>query len=245
MQYQRNDYDFHRATFRVRGDVLEIFPAYEEDLAIRVEFLGDEIEKISEIDPLTGKVKRRIETVTIYPSSHHVTPEEVRLRAIETIKAELKDRMEYYEKENRLVELQRIQQRTMYDLEMIKEVGFCKGIENYSRHFSQRLPGEPPPCLLNYFPSDFLLIIDESHQTIPQLHAMCNGDRSRKQALVDFGFRLPSAYDNRPLKFEETYELINQVVYVSATPGPLGDPRGRRRGCGTGHPSHRPAGSTN
>lgn len=221
MQYQRNDYDFHRATFRVRGDVLEIFPAYEEDLAIRVEFWGDEIEKISEIDPLTGKVKRRIETVTIYPSSHHVTPEEVRLRAIETIKAELKERMEYYEKENRLVELQRIQQRTMYDLEMIKEVGFCKGIENYSRHFSQRLPGEPPPCLLNYFPSDFLLIIDESHQTIPQLHAMCNGDRSRKEALVDFGFRLPSAYDNRPLKFEETYKLINQVVYVSATPGPF------------------------
>lgn len=220
MQYKRNDYDFYRATFRVRGDVLEIFPAYEEDLAIRVELWGDEIEKISEIDPLTGKVRRRLETVTIYPSSHHVTPEEVRLHAIETIKEELKERMEYYEKEKRYVELHRIQQRTMYDLEMIKEVGFCKGIENYSRHFSRRLPGEPPPCLLNYFPKDYLLIIDESHQTIPQLHAMCNGDRARKDALVEFGFRLPSAYDNRPLKFEETYNLINQVIYVSATPGP-------------------------
>lgn len=220
MQYKRNDYDFYRATFRVRGDVIEIFPAYEEDLAIRIEFWGDEIEKISEIDPLTGKVIRRISTVTIYPSSHHVTPEEVRLQARETIKAELKERMEFYEKEKRYVELQRIQQRTMYDLEMIKEVGFCKGIENYSRHFSRRLPGEPPPCLLNYFPSDFLLIIDESHQTIPQLNAMYNGDKARKETLVDFGFRLPSAYDNRPLKFEETYRLINQVVYVSATPSP-------------------------
>lgn len=219
MQYKRNDYDFARATFRVRGDVLDIFPAYEEDLAIRVEFFGDEIDRMSEIDPLTGKVLRRIEQATIYPSSHHVTPEEVRLRAIETIKAELKERMEFFEKENQLVELQRIHQRTNYDLEMIKEVGFCKGIENYSRHFSQRLPGEPPPCLINYFPKNFLLIVDESHQSIPQVHAMCNGDRARKQSLVDFGFRLPSAYDNRPLKFSEFYDLIHQVVYVSATPG--------------------------
>lgn len=218
MQYKRNDYDFWRATFRVRGDVLEIFPAYEEDLAIRIEFFDEEIERISEIDPLTGKVKQRIPQITIYPSSHHVTPEQVRLHAIETIKAELKDRMSYFEKENKLVELQRIQQRTMYDLEMIKEVGFCKGIENYSRHFSQRQAGDPPPCLIDYFPSDYLLIIDESHQTIPQLHAMCNGDRARKQSLVDFGFRLPSAYDNRPLKFEESYRHFNQVVYVSATP---------------------------
>jgi excinuclease ABC subunit B len=218
MQYKRNDFDFYRATFRVRGDVIEIFPAYEEDLAVRVEFWGDEIEKISEIDPLTGKVTRLVETITIYPSSHHVTPEEVRLQAIESIKIELKDRMEFYEKEKRFVELQRIQQRTMYDLEMIKEVGFCKGIENYSRHFSQRLSGQPPPCLLNYFPSDFLLIIDESHQTVPQLNAMYKGDRARKETLIDFGFRLPSAFDNRPLKFEETYQLINQVVYVSATP---------------------------
>lgn len=220
MQYKRNDYDFSRATFRVRGDVLEIFPAYEEDLAVRIEFFDEEIERISEIDPLTGRVKRRISDITIYPSSHHVTPEEVRLHAIETIKSELQERMALYENEKKYVELQRIQQRTMYDLEMIKEVGFCKGIENYSRHFSQRQPGEPPPCLIDYFPSDYLLFIDESHQTIPQLHAMCNGDRARKQSLVDFGFRLPSAYDNRPLKFEESYRLFHRVVYVSATPGP-------------------------
>ena len=219
MQYKRNDYDFSRATFRVRGDVLEIFPAYEEDLALRVEFFDDDIERISEIDPLTGKVKRRIQEATIYPSSHHVTPEEVRLHAIETIKAELKERAAFFENEKKYIELQRIQERTMHDVEMIKEIGFCKGIENYSRHFSQRQPGEPPPTLLDYFPKDYLVIIDESHQTIPQLHAMCNGDRARKQALVDFGFRLPSAYDNRPLRFEETYARLNQVVYVSATPG--------------------------
>lgn len=219
MQYKRNDYDFSRSTFRVRGDVLEIFPAYEEDLALRVEFFDDDIERISEIDPLTGKVKRRINDVTIYPSSHHVTPEEVRLHAIGTIKEELKERMAFFEKENKLIELQRIQERTMHDVEMIKEVGFCKGIENYSRHFSQRSPGDPPPTLIDYFPPDYLMIIDESHQTIPQLHAMCNGDRARKQSLVDFGFRLPSAYDNRPLKFEESYTRFKQVVYVSATPG--------------------------
>jgi excinuclease ABC subunit B len=219
MQYKRNDYDFSRATFRVRGDLLEIFPAYEDDLALRVQFFDEEIEKISEIDPLTGKVKRRIEQATIYPSSHHVTPEQVRLQAIETIKVELQERMALFEKEQKYVELQRIQQRTMYDLEMIKEVGFCKGIENYSRHFSQRAPGEPPPCLIDYFPSNYLLIIDESHQTIPQLHAMCNGDRARKHTLVDFGFRLPSAYDNRPLKFEESYARFHQAIYVSATPG--------------------------
>ncbi len=219
MQYKRNDFDFARSNFRVRGDVLEIFPAYEEDLALRIEFYDDEIERISEIDPLTGKVKRRINDVTIYPSSHHVTPEQVRLHAIDTIKVELKERMAYFEKENKLLELQRIQERTMHDLEMLKEVGTCKGIENYSRHFSQRKPGDPPPCLIDYFPADFLTIIDESHQTIPQLHAMCNGDRARKQSLVDFGFRLPSAYDNRPLKFEETYARLGQVVYVSATPG--------------------------
>lgn len=219
MQYKRNDFDFARTNFRVRGDVLEVFPAYEEDLAIRIEFFDDDIERISEIDPLTGKVKRRINDITIYPSSHHVTPEEVRLNAIDTIRAELKDQMAFFEKENRLIELQRIQQRTMYDLEMLKEVGTCKGIENYSRHFSRRKPGDPPPCLIDYFPSDYLLIIDESHQTIPQLHAMSNGDKARKQSLVDFGFRLPSAYDNRPLKFEETYSRIHQIVYVSATPG--------------------------
>lgn len=219
MQYKRNDFDFFRSTFRVRGDVLDIFPAYEEDLALRVEFFGDEIERISEIDPLTGKLKRRIQEFTLYPSSHHVTPEEVRLHAIETIKAELVERKKYFEAENKLIELQRIHERTMYDVEMLKEVGSCKGIENYSRHFSMRQPGEPPPCLIDYFPKDYLLIIDESHQTIPQMHAMFNGDRARKQALVDFGFRLPSAYDNRPLKFEESRARFNQVIFVSATPG--------------------------
>lgn len=219
MQYKRNDYDFSRATFRVRGDIIDIFPAYEEDLALRLEFFGDELERLTEIDPLTGKMTRLIDQVTIYPGSHHVTPEEIRLQAIETIKTELNDRMAYYDREKKLVELQRIQERTRHDIEMIKEVGFCKGIENYSRHFGRRQEGEPPSCLLDYFPKDYLMIIDESHQTIPQLHAMYNGDRARKQSLVDFGFRLPSAFDNRPLKFEETYGRINQVVYVSATPG--------------------------
>ncbi|WP_042280336.1 excinuclease ABC subunit UvrB [Candidatus Protochlamydia sp. R18] len=219
MQYKRNDFEFIRSTFRVRGDVLDIFPAYEEDLAIRVEMFGDEIEQISEIDPLTGKVKRRIASITIYPSSHHVTPEEIRLKAMETIRAELDERRQFYETEKKYLELERIQQRTMYDLEMLKEVGTCKGIENYSRHFSMRQPGAPPPCLLDYFPSDYLLVIDESHQTLPQVHAMFNGDRARKQTLVDFGFRLPSAFDNRPLRFEEVYGRIHQVVYVSATPG--------------------------
>lgn len=219
MQYKRNDFEFIRATFRVRGDILDIFPAYEDDLAYRIEMFGDDIEQISEIDPLTGKVRRRISTVTIYPSSHHVTPEEVRWKAIQTIRAELEERKLFYEKENKLLERERIQQRTMYDLEMLKEVGTCKGVENYSRHFSMRHTGDPPPCLLDYFPSDYLLFIDESHQTLPQMHAMFNGDRARKQTLVDFGFRLPSAFDNRPLKFEEIYQRIHQVVFVSATPG--------------------------
>ncbi len=218
MQYKRNDYDFARATFRVRGDVLDIFPAYEEELAIRLEFFGDDLERISEIDPLTSKMLRVIQETTIYPSSHHVTPEEVRTHAIETIKAELKEREAYFEKNNQLIELQRIQERTRHDLEMIKEVGFCKGIENYSRHFGRREEGAAPACLLDYFPQNYLMIVDESHQSIPQLNAMYNGDRARKQSLVDFGFRLPSAFDNRPLKFEETYERMNQVVYVSATP---------------------------
>lgn len=219
MRYKRNDFDLMRSTFRARGDILEIMPAYEEDLAYRIEFFGDEIDRISEIDPLTGKMRQRLEQVTIYPGSHHVTPESVRLTAIETIKEEMKERTAFYEKEKRYVEMQRIHQRTVYDVEMMKEIGFCKGIENYSRHFSRRLPGQPPPCLLDYFPEDFLLFIDESHQTLPQLHAMYNGDRSRKESLVEFGFRLPSAFDNRPLKFEEIYRRIHQVVYVSATPG--------------------------
>lgn len=219
MHYKRNDYDFFRGIFRVRGDILEIYPAYEEDMAIRVEFFDEEIERISEIDPLTGKVKTRLQQFTLYPGSHYVTPEEVRLHALETIRQELKERMEYFENENKPLERERIQQRTLYDLEMIKEVGFCKGIENYSRHFSGRKAGDAPPCLIDYFPKDYLFFIDESHQTIPQLHAMYNGDRARKTALIDFGFRLVSAYDNRPLRFEETYERMNQVIYVSATPG--------------------------
>lgn len=219
MRYKRNDYDFGRAMFRVRGDVLEVYPAYEEDLALRIEFFDDEIERISEIDPLTGKVLKRLDQVTLYPGSHYVTPEEVRLHAIGTIKAELKERMAEFEADGKILERERIHQRTLYDLEMIKEVGYCKGVENYSRHFSGRKAGAAPPTLLDYFPDDFLMIIDESHQTIPQMHAMYNGDRARKQALVDFGFRLPSAYDNRPLKFEESYSHFHRVVYVSATPG--------------------------
>ncbi len=218
MQYTRNDIDFGRTNFRVRGDVLDIFPAYEEDIAYRVEFFGDDVERLSEFDLLTGKIRRRLGHVSIYPGSHYVTPEEVRLSAIETIKQELKEQIKFFEANNKLIEMQRIQQRTMYDIEMIREVGFCKGIENYSRHFSRRKPGEPSPCLIDYFPEDYLLIIDESHQTIPQLRAMYNGDKARKEALVDFGFRLPSAYDNRPLKFEEFLRHMKQTIFVSATP---------------------------
>ncbi|MFN0065015.1 MAG: excinuclease ABC subunit UvrB [Chlamydiales bacterium] len=219
MHYKRSDYDFSRAQFRVRGDVLEIYPAYEEDMAYRIEFFDDEVERISLIDPLTGKVEKRVEKMALYPGSHHVTPQEVRAKGMQTIRAELKERMAFFAKEEKYVEEQRISQRTRYDLEMIKEVGTCKGIENYSRHFSNRKEGEPPCCLLDYFPDDYLLFIDESHQTLPQLSAMYNGDRSRKQTLVDFGFRLPSAYDNRPLRFEESYHRFPQVIFVSATPG--------------------------
>lgn len=218
MHYKRNDYDLARGNFRVRGDIIEIVPAYEEDKAYRIEFFGDEIERLSEIDPLTGRIFRRLDQITIFPGSHHVTPEEVRHKALVTIEEELKERVKFFETENKLVESQRIFQRTKYDLEMIKEIGFCKGVENYSRHFSSRIAGDAPPCLLDYFPKDFLLFVDESHQTLPQIHAMYNGDRARKTSLIDFAFRLPSAYDNRPLKFEEFYQHIHQVVYVSATP---------------------------
>jgi len=220
LHYTRSDYELVRKTFRVRGDVLEVMPAYEEDIAYRIEFFGDEIERISTIDPLTGKVKDRKEKISIFPGSHHVTPADVRWRAIGTIQAELKERSDYFEKEKKYIEHQRINERTKQDLEMLREMGTCKGIENYSRHFSGRNPGDPPPCLIDYFPPDYLLFVDESHQTLPQVHAMYNGDRSRKNALVEFGFRLPSAYDNRPLKFEEFYQRIHQVVYVSATPSP-------------------------
>lgn len=219
MHYTRSDYELARATFRARGDVLEVAPAYEEELAYRVEFFGDEIERLSEIDPLTGKVRKRLEEIRIYPGSHYVTPEAIRHKAMETVRQELAERVAFFEKENRLIEAQRIKERTRYDLEMIREIGFCKGIENYSRHFSGRPEGAPPPCLIDYFPEDFLFFIDESHQTLPQLHAMYNGDRSRKQALVEFGFRLPSAFDNRPLKFEEVYQKFFRTIYVSATPG--------------------------
>lgn len=218
MHYKRNDYDLARATFRVRGDIIEIVPSYEEDIGYRIEFFGDEIERISEIDPLTGKVFKRLEKLSIFPGSHHVTPEEVRQKAIITIDEELKRQVAFFEEENKLVEAQRILQRTRYDLEMIKEIGFCKGIENYSRHFSARMAGDTPSCLLDYFPEDFLLFVDESHQSLPQVHAMYNGDRARKTSLIDFAFRLPSAYDNRPLKFEEFYKHMHQVIYVSATP---------------------------
>lgn len=221
LHYTRSEYDLSRAHFRSRGDVLEIVPAYEDEIAYRVEFFDDEVERISEIDPLTGKVRQRLSEMAIYPGSHYVTPEAVRFQAIETIREELAERIARFQAENRLVEAQRIRERTQYDLEMIREIGFCKGIENYSRHFSQRPPGAPPPCLLDYFPEDFLLFVDESHQMLPQMHAMYNGDRSRKQALIEFGFRLPSAFDNRPLKFEEVESrFFRQVVYVSATPGP-------------------------
>jgi excinuclease ABC subunit B len=219
LQYTRSDYELSRTHFRVRGDILEIVPAYEEDRGYRIEFFGDEIERISEIDPLTGKVLTRLDTISIFPSSHHVTPEDVRLSAIDSIKEELKQQLSYLTTHNLLVEKQRLEQRTNYDLEMIKEIGYCKGVENYSRHFSKRKAGEPPACLLDYFPEDYLLFVDESHQTLPQIHAMYNGDHSRKKALVEYGFRLPSAYDNRPLKFEEFTRHINQVIFVSATPG--------------------------
>jgi excinuclease ABC subunit B len=221
LHYKRSDYDLIRATFRARGDVLEIVPAYDDDLAYRIEFFGDDIERISEIDPLTGKVRKRLERISIFPASHHVTPEHVRYDAIQTIQAELKERIALFDSQNRLIEAQRIKERTRYDLEMIREIGFCKGIENYSRHFSKRVAGQAPPCLIDYFPEDFTFFIDESHQTLPQLNAMYNGDRARKESLIDFGFRLPSAFDNRPLKFEETYKKFRQVIYVSATPGPF------------------------
>lgn len=217
MQYKRSE-DLTRCYFRVRGEVLEIFPAYEEDLAYRIEFFGDEVEKISEIDPLTGHVKQKLEKLTIYPSSHHVTPEEVQEQAILSIKEELRERLDFFDKADKPLEKERLLQRSSYDIECIEEMGFCKGIENYSRHFDQRLEGQPPSCLLDYFPEDYLLIVDESHQTIPQLHAMYNGDRSRKASLVDFGFRLPSAFDNRPLRFEESYQKFGHAIYVSATP---------------------------
>ncbi|MFH1137026.1 MAG: excinuclease ABC subunit UvrB [Pseudomonadota bacterium] len=219
MQYERNDYDFHRGTFRVRGDTLEIFPAYEDSSAIRVEFFGDSIEAIRQVDPLRGRITAELERLAVYPGSHYVTTAENLRRARVDIRRELAGRLEYLNKENKLLEAQRLNERTHFDLEMLKEMGFCHGIENYSRHLTGREPGQPPPTLIDYFPKDFLLFIDESHISVPQLRAMYHGDRSRKQTLVDFGFRLPSALDNRPLNFEEFNQLVHQVIYVSATPG--------------------------
>ncbi len=220
IHYERNDTDFHRGTFRVRGDVVEIFPAHEEDRAVRIEFFGDEVDVIKEFDPLTGKAFRNLDEVAIYPGSHYVTDRGTLERAIRNIQDELAARLEELWEAGKLVEAQRLEERTNLDLEMLKELGYCPGIENYSRHLTGRRPGEPPPTLLEYFPEDFLLFIDESHITIPQLRGMYRGDRSRKETLVKYGFRLPSALDNRPLSFEEFEQKVHQVIYVSATPGP-------------------------
>ena len=217
--YERNDVDFRRGTFRVRGDVIEVFPTYDES-AYRIEMFGDEIESLSQIDPLFGTVKQKYTRLPIYPKSHYVVLPERKASAIDSITAELNEQVARLESEGRMVEAQRVNQRTRFDLEMIKSMGYCHGIENYSRHFSGRLPGEAPPTLLDYFPRDYLLFIDESHATIPQVHGMWHGDRSRKQNLVDYGFRLPSAMDNRPLTFEEFEARVHQTIYVSATPGP-------------------------
>ncbi|HVO60930.1 MAG TPA: excinuclease ABC subunit UvrB [Terriglobales bacterium] len=217
--YERTDGEFRRGTFRVRGEVIEIFPTYD-DMAYRIELWGDEVESLSQIDPLFGTVKQKYVRLPIYPKTHYVMKDETRRSAVDSIKAELAWWEKELENQGRIVEAQRVHQRTMYDLEMIKSVGYCYGIENYSRHFTGRLPGEPPPTLLDYVPRDYLLFIDESHQTIPQLHAMWHGDRSRKSLLIEYGFRLPSALDNRPLQFEEFETRVNQAVYVSATPGP-------------------------
>jgi len=218
MQYDRNDFDFSRGSFRVRGDVIDIFPAENSETALRVSMFDDEVETLTLFDPLTGQMYDKIKRFTVYPSSHYVTPRETTVNAIEKIKIELHDRVNYYLKEKRLVEAQRIEQRTKFDLEMLNEIGFCKGIENYSRHMSGRKAGEAPPTLIDYLPNNALMVFDESHVTIPQIGGMYKGDRARKENLVDFGFRLPSAMDNRPLKFEEFEALINQCIFVSATP---------------------------
>jgi len=219
MQYERNDFDFHRGTFRVRGDVVEIFPAYEETKAIRVELFGDTVEALCEIDPLRGKVMRQLERVAVYPASHYVATDEVMKRAVVSIRTELQGRLNELRDQRKLLEAQRLEQRTQYDLELLAEMGFCPGIENYSRHLDGRAPGDPPYTLLDYFPDDCLLVIDESHVTVPQIGGMYRGDRSRKETLVEFGFRLPSALDNRPLNFDEFMARVHQAVYVSATPG--------------------------
>jgi excinuclease ABC subunit B len=220
IHYERGDYDFFRGRFRVRGDVLDVYPAHEEDRAVRIAFFGDVVEAIQEIDPLTGKIIKELNRITIYPATHYVTTVDIRERAITNITEELKGRVEFLRSQNKLIEAQRVEERTLFDLEMMIEMGYCHGIENYSRHLTGRTEGEPPPTLLDYFPRDYLVMIDESHITIPQLNGMYNGDRSRKTTLVEYGFRLPSALDNRPLRFEEFDARVKQIVYVSATPGP-------------------------
>lgn len=229
IHYKRNDLELNRSQFRVRGDVVEVSLAYEENIAVRIELFGDEIERLSLVDPLTARVIKREDSVTIFPGSHYVMPEDVKEDAIDVIKKELEERRAFYLENQRPLEEHRIRERTLYDLELIREIGFCKGIENYSRAFSNRNPGDPPSCLIDYFPSDFLLFIDESHQTVPQIGAMRNGDKARKTPLVEYGFRLPSAFDNRPLSFEEFRQKIQNIIYVSATPGPyeLEDSEGR------------------
>ncbi|PTQ80529.1 excinuclease ABC subunit B [Nitrosospira multiformis] len=218
MQYERNEFEFSRGTFRVRGDVLDIFPAESSETAVRVSLFDDEVESMTLFDPLTGRTSRKVSRYTVYPSSHYVTPRSTTLRAIETIKTELRERMDFFHQHNKLVELQRIEQRTRFDLEMLNELGFCKGIENYSRHLSGKKPGEPPPTLMDYLPPGTLMVIDESHVTVPQVGGMYKGDRARKENLVDYGFRLPSALDNRPLRFDEFRKIMPQTVFVSATP---------------------------
>ena len=219
MQYDRNDMDFHRGTFRVRGDVVEIIPAYASDVAIRVEFFGDEIDRITEVDVLTGEIRRELNHIALYPASHYVVPMERILEASKAIEKEMEEQVAYFKSEDKLLEAQRISERTNFDLEMMKETGFCSGIENYSRHLAGLKPGEPPYTLMDYFGDDYLIMIDESHITVPQVRGMYFGDQSRKSTLVDYGFRLPSAKDNRPLNFEEFEERIDQVLFVSATPG--------------------------
>ena len=218
IQYDRNEMDFHRGTFRVRGDVLEVIPAYSEDTAIRIEWFGDEVERITEIDVLTGEIKDELKHIAIFPASHYVVDKENIARAVTAIEAELEERVKEFKRQDKLLEAQRIAERTNFDIEMLKETGFCSGIENYSRHLSGLAPGQPPYTLIDYFPDDFIIMIDESHKTIPQIGGMYSGDQSRKSTLVDFGFRLPSAKDNRPLNFEEFESKINQVLFVSATP---------------------------
>jgi excinuclease ABC subunit B len=227
--YERNDIDFHRGTFRVRGDRVEIFPAYEEDRAIAIDFWGDVIDSIQEIDPLRRQSRRRLEKITIYPASHYVTPDSQRQKALVAIEAELNERVAWFKAQGKLLEAQRVWERTRFDLEMLREVGFCHGIENYSRHLTGRQAGEPPPTLLDYLPRKSLVVIDESHISVPQLRGMYNGDRSRKETLTEYGFRLPSALDNRPLNFQEFESRVHQVIYVSATPGPYELEKAARR----------------